>query len=172
MHVRGISRYLWCHGAMSQGAAIHLPWWRSHFFGYPVGLFLVIIAGLVGSFVRDPHFIWTLFCLISVIVGFVWGVGPALVTMALGFLAFNFIVVPQYSFLTLNPWLDITLLGPFVLAQFIITLLAAQNAVKYRRILVAKHEIDSYVQELAAINQQLERANHLKDLFVDVQHTN
>ena len=48
----------------------------------------------------------------------------------------------------------------------IIALLAAQNAVKYRRILVAKQEIDSYAQELAAINRQLERANHLKDLFV------
>jgi len=94
-------------------------------------------------------------------------VGPALVTMALGFLAVNFFVIPQYHLLTLNPWLDVTMLGPFVVAQFIIALLAAQNAVKYRRVLVAKQEIDSYVQELAAINQQLERANHLKDLFVE-----
>jgi signal transduction histidine kinase len=152
---------------MSQDAAVHLPWWRSHFFGYPVGLFLVIIGALVRPLVRDPHFMWTPFCLIFVIVGFVWGVGPALVTMALGFFAFNLIVVPQYSLLTLNPWLDLTLLGPFVAAQVIIALLAAQNGVKYRRILVAKQEIDSYVQELAAINQQLERANHLKDLFVE-----
>ena len=167
MHVRRVSRYLWCHGALSHDAAVHLPWWRSHFFGYPVGLLLVFIAMLVRPLVRDPHFVWTPFCLIFVIVGFVWGVGPALVTMALGFLAFNFIVVPQYIFLTLNPWLDITLLGPFVVAQLIIALLAAHNAVKYRRILVAKQEIDSYAQELAAINQQLERANHLKDLFVE-----
>ena len=167
IHVRRVSWYLWCHGAMSQDAVIHLPWWRSPLFGYPVGLFLVIIAALVRPLVRDPHFMWTPFCLISVIVGFVWGAGPALVTIALGFIAFNLIVVPQYIFLTLNPWLDVTLLGPFVFAQFIIALLAAQNAVKYRRILVAKQEIDSYVQELAAINQQLERANHLKDLFVD-----
>src|SRR5258708_4880593 len=87
--------------------------------------------------------------------------------MALGVFAFNFIAVPQYIFLTLNPWLDVTLLGPFVFAQVIIALLAAQNAMKYRRILVAKQEIDSYVQELVAINQQLERANHLKDLFVE-----
>src|SRR5229473_6692730 len=71
MHVRRVSRYLWCHGALSQGAATHLPWWRSHFFGYPVGLFLVIIAALVRPLVRDPHFVWTPFCLISVIVGFV-----------------------------------------------------------------------------------------------------
>ena len=166
MHVRRVSRYLWCHGALSQDAAVHLPWWRSHFFGYSVGLFLVITTILASLFVREPHFVWAPFCLMFVIVGFVWGVGPALVTMALGFLAFNFIVVPQYNLLTLNAWHDLTLLGPFVFAQFIIALLAAQNAVKYRRILAAKQEIDSYVQELAAINQQLERANHLKDLFV------
>jgi signal transduction histidine kinase len=167
MHVRRVSRYLWCHGAMSQDAAIHLPWWRSHFFGYPVGLFLVITTMLASLLVREPHFVWAPFCLMFVIVGFVWGVGPALVAMALGFFAFNFIVVPQYSSLTLNVWHDVTSLGPFVVAQFIIALLAAHNAVKYRRILVAKQEIDSHVKELAAINQQLERASHLKDLFVD-----
>ena len=167
MQVRRVSRYLWCHGARSQDAAIHLPWWRSHFFGYPVGLLLVITTMLASLLVREPHFVWAPFCLMFVIVGFVWGVGPALVTMALGFLAFNFIVVPQYSLLTLNTWHDVTLLGPFVVAQVIIALLAAHNAVKYQRILVAKQEIDSYAQELAAINQQLERANHLKDLFVE-----
>jgi signal transduction histidine kinase len=123
-----------------------------------------MLASLV---VRVPHFVWTPFCLITVIVGCVWGVGPALVTLALGFLALNFFVVPHYSLLTLNVWHDATLLGSFGVAQFVIALLAAQNAVKYRRILVAKQEIDSSVQELAAINQQLESANHLKDLFVE-----
>ena len=167
MHVRRVSRYLWRLGALSHDAAIHLPWWRSPFFGYPVGLLLVITTMLASLLVREPHFVWAPFCLMFVIVGFVWGVGPALVTMALGFLAFNFIVVPHYHLLTLNVWHDVTLLGPFVVAQVIIALLAAQNAVKYRRVLVAKQEIDSYVQELAAINQQLERANHLKDLFVE-----
>lgn len=166
MHVRSVSRYLWCHGALSHDAAVHLPWWRSHFFGYPVGLLLVIATMLASLLVREPHFVWAPFCLMFVMVGFVWGVGPALVTMALGFLTFNFIVVPQYSLLTLNAWHDVTLLGPFVGAQVIIALLAAHHAVQYRRLLVAKQEIDSYAQELAAINQQLERANHLKDLFV------
>src|SRR5260370_33970298 len=72
----------------------------------------------------------------------------------------------QFNLLILNAWNDFTILGSFVVAQVILDLLAAENAVKYRRILVAKQEIDSYAQELAAINRQLERANHLKDLFV------
>src|SRR5258708_17948227 len=109
MHVRRVSRYLWCHGTMSQDATIHLPWWRSHFFGYLVGLFLVITTMLASLLAREPHFAWAPFCLLFVIVGFVWGVGPALITMALGFLAFNFFVVPQYNLLTWNVWHNVTL---------------------------------------------------------------
>jgi signal transduction histidine kinase len=161
-----ISRYLWHHGAIHHDVASSLPWWRSLVIGYPVALFLVILTMVASLLGRAPHFVWTPFCLLFVIVGYVWGVGPALVTMALGFLAFNFLVVPQYSLLTWNAWHDVSLLGPFVVAQLIIALLAAHNAVQYRRLLGAKQEIDSYAQELAASNQQLERANHLKDLFV------
>src|ERR1700737_1810568 len=84
-----VSRY-WHHRAMHQDVAPSLPWWRSQLFGYPVGFLLVIITMLASLVVRIPHFVWTPFCLISVIVGFVWGVGPALVTIALGFLALNF----------------------------------------------------------------------------------
>jgi signal transduction histidine kinase len=161
-----VSRSFWHQGVMHHDAAPYLPWWRLHFLGYPVGLVLVITTMLASLLVREPHFAWAPFCLLFVIVGFVWGVRPALVTMVLGFLAFNFFVVPHYRLLTLDAWYEVTLLGPFVVAQIIIALLAAHNAVKYRRLLVAKQEIDFYVQELAASNQQLERANHLKDLFV------
>ncbi|MBO0778159.1 MAG: HAMP domain-containing histidine kinase [Ktedonobacteraceae bacterium] len=161
-----VSWYLWHHGATHHHTAPSLPWWRSHILGYPVGLLLVVATMLASLPVRGPHFVWTPFCLMFVIVGFMWGVGPALVTMVLGFLAFNFVVVPRYGLLTPNVWNDVMLLGPFVVAQFIIAFLAARNAVKYRRLLEAKQTIDSYAQELTSINQQLERANHLKDLFV------
>ena len=160
------SQYLRHHGVIHHDVAPSLSWWRSHAFGYPVGLFLVLLTMVASLLVRAPHFVWTPFCLMFVVVGFVWGVGPALVTMILGFLAFNFFVVPHSDVLTWNAWHDITLFGPFVVAQFIIALLAAHNAVKYRRLLEAKQEIDSSAQELAASNQQLERASHLKDLFV------
>src|SRR5260221_14454968 len=81
IHVRRVSRNLWCHGLLSQDAAVHLPWWRSHFFGYPVGLFLVITMLLViPSVAREPHFVCSPFCILSVIDVFIWGVGAALVT--------------------------------------------------------------------------------------------
>ena len=61
--------------------------------------------------------------------------------------------------LTFNVWHDVMMFGPFVLAQLIIALIAAHNAVQHRRLLAAKHQIDSYAR-------QLEQANHRKDLFL------
>lgn len=116
---------------------------------------------------------WAPLGLASVIVGFVWGVSPALITTVLGFLAFTFFVFPQHNVTTINIWLAIMAFGPFVLAQFIIAFLAGQNAVKYRRTLAAEQKIHANAQELAAINQkleqtnqELERANHHKDYFM------
>ena len=120
---------------------------------------------LARLFVTEPLFVWAPFCLIVVIAGFLWGAGPALLTMTLAILAISYVIIPQYELLTLNIWNDITLLGPFVFVQILITLLAAQNAVHYRRTLAAKQEIQAYAQRLAATNRQLERANRLKDYF-------
>ena len=116
--------------------------------------------------IRETYFIWIPFCLVSVLVGFIWGTSPALLATLLGFLAFTFFVIPPDDLLTSNIWNDIRLLGPFVIAQGAIALLAAQNAVKHRRVLKARREVQAYAQELAAANQELERANHLKDYFI------
>jgi signal transduction histidine kinase len=87
-----------------------------------------------------------------------WGVSPALVTIVLGFWAFTFVVAPQYGLLTFDAG-RVIMFGSFALAQFIIALLVAYQAVQHRRLLAAKQQIDSYAR-------QLERANHLKDLFL------
>jgi signal transduction histidine kinase len=121
---------------------------------------------LARLFVTEPLFVWTPFCLIVVIAAFLWGAGPALLTMTLAILAISYIVVPEYELLTLDIWNDITLLGPFVFVQILIILLSAQNAVRYRRLLAAKQEIQAQAELLAATNRQLERANHLKDDFI------
>jgi signal transduction histidine kinase len=146
-------------------ASIPLPWWRSHTAGYVASPLLVGIMTLARFFVTEPLFVWAPFCLIVVMVGFLWGAGPALLTMTLAILAINYFVIPQYELLTLNIWNDITLLGPFVFVQILIVLLAAQNAVSHRRILAAKQEIQAYAQSLEATNRQLERVNRLKDYF-------
>ena len=152
-------------GAGQSSESIHLPWWRWYIVGYIVSPLLVGIMTLARLFVSEPLFVWAPFCLIVVMVGFLWGTGPALLTMTLAILAVNYVVIPQYELLTLNIWNDVTLLGPFVIVQILIILLAAQNAVSYRRILAAKREVQAYAQTLAETNRQLERTNRLKDYF-------
>src|SRR5258708_4271878 len=152
-----VNRYLWPqrrHG----DAVLALPWWRSSLVGYFVGFVLVFLTTLAIFLVRPPHFAWTPFCLSFVIVGWIWGVSPALVTIVLGFWAFTFVVVPQYGLLTFDVS-RVIMFGSFALAQFIIALLVAYQAVQHRRLLAAKHQIDSYAR-------QLEQANHRKDLFL------
>jgi signal transduction histidine kinase len=129
-------------------------------------LVTISIALVRFLFLREVHFIWIPFCLVSVLVGFVWGTSPALLATLLGFLAFTFFVIPQDAILSPNIWNDIRLLGPFVLAQSTIALLAAQHAVKHRHVLSARREIQAYAQKLAIANRELERAIHLKDHFI------
>ncbi|WP_338258394.1 sensor histidine kinase [Dictyobacter halimunensis] len=127
----------------------------------------MLVALLANRLMTPPHFIWAPFCLVTVLVGFFWGVGPALITLILGLLTFVFfVVIPQYHFLTWNIASDFMLFGPFIFAQVIIALLAAQHEVQYRRVLRMRRKLQSSAEELAVTNQQLERANHLKDYFV------
>ena len=156
------------HGMLPTYAAFPLPWWHTPFFGYLMSVLLVALSvALVRLLLlRELHIVWIPFCLVSVFVGFIWGTSPALLATLLGFLAFTLFAVPQEEILTPNIWNDIRLLGPFVLAQGTIALLAAQNAVKHRRVLTARQEVQAYAQELAIANQELERANHLKDYFI------
>lgn len=155
-------------GTLPAYTALHLPWWHTPWFGYLMSFLLVALSvALVRMLVlRDLHVVWIPFCLVSVLTGFVWGTSPALLATLLGFLAFTLFAIPQDDLLTANIWNDVRLLGPFVLAQAAIALLAAQNAVKHRRVLKARQEVQAYAQDLAAANQELERANQLKDYFI------
>jgi len=159
--LRELSQTLRHSGMLSTHAMFHLSWWHMPLFGYLMSFLLVTISiALVRLlFLREVHFIWIPFCLVSVLVGFIWGTSPALLATLLGFLAFTFFVIPQDTILSPNIWNDIRLLGPFVLAQGAIALLAAQHAVKHRRVLSARREIQAYAQDLA-------RANSLKDYFI------
>jgi len=168
MKMRQLAQYIRQGGAFSSTVAVHLPWWHQPIFGCLMSFILVGLAIiLVRLFLlREVHFVWIPFCLVSVVVGFIWGTSPALLATLLGFVAFNFFVIPQSDILTTNIWHDIRLLGPFVLAQCAIALLAAQNAVKYKRVLKAQQEIQGYSRELTTINQELERTNRLKDYIM------
>lgn len=151
--------------AMSSSLALHLPWWRSSTAGYVASPILVALMTIARLFVTEPLFIWAPFCLIVVVAGFFWGIGPALITMLLAILAISYVVIPQYDLLTLDIWNDITLFAPFILVQSVIALLAARHAVQYRKLLVAKQELQASAYDLAVMNRQLERAHRLQQEF-------
>lgn len=170
---RKISQYLDRQRAVHHEATIYLPRWRLPVFGYLIGLFLTGIAVLLALLIPSIRVMWVPLCLASVIVGFVWGISPALVTSLVGLLAFFLIVFPHFDIVSLNFGTAIATLGPFAFAQCIIAVLAGQNMVKYWRIRAAEQKVHAYAQELVAtnqkleqINQELERANHLKDYFM------
>ncbi|HEX7735367.1 MAG TPA: HAMP domain-containing sensor histidine kinase [Ktedonobacteraceae bacterium] len=156
--LESVKRYFWHQRAGHHDAVLALPWWRSSLVGYFVGFVLVFLMTLAVLLVRPPHFVWVPYCLLFVMIGWVWGVSPALVTIVLGFWAFTFVIAPLYGLLTFNIW-RVMMFGSFALAQFLIALLVAYQAVQHQRLLAAKHQIDSYAR-------QLERANHRKDLFL------
>lgn len=173
--VREGSRFLRQSMTTYQHPILHFPWWQTPLVGYLISILLVaLVVILIRVFsIKEIHFLWIPFCLVTVVVGSLWGVSPALLATLLGFLAFNFLVIPQSDLLTLDVWNDLRVLGPFVIAQSCIALLAAQNAVKHRRALLARQEIETYVQELSALNRQLaqsnqdlEEANSLKEDFM------
>ena len=163
--LKQVNRYLWPQ-RRQRDAVLSLPWWRSPLVGSFVGFVLVCLTTFANLLVGPPNFVWVLYCLSFVIVGWMWGVSPALVTIVLGFWAFTFVVAPHYGLLTFNDVWRVTMFGSFALAQCIIALLVAYQAVQHRRLLAAKQQIDSYVQQLSASNHQLEQANHRKDLFL------
>jgi signal transduction histidine kinase len=173
--IRELGRFLRPLESTYHYAAVHLPWWHLAPVGYLMSFLLIALVVILIRFLslKEVHFLWIPFCLVSVLVGSIWGVSPALIATLLGFLAFNFLIIPQSDLFTLDVWNDLRILGPFVLAQFGIALIAAQNAVKHRRVLVAQRELNTYAQKLTTLNQklsqtnqELERVSHLKDDFM------
>ncbi|HEY1353236.1 MAG TPA: hypothetical protein VGF67_26795 [Ktedonobacteraceae bacterium] len=155
--LRELSHTLRQGGVLSAYATFHLSWWHTPLFGYLMSFLLVAIAiALVRFlFLREVHFIWIPFCLLFVLVGFVWGTSPALLATLLGFLAFTFFVIPQDAILSPNIWNDIRLPGPLYSPRAPSPCLQRstwRNIGMYK----APGEIQAYAQRLAIANRELE----------------
>src|SRR6266446_280341 len=131
----------------AQHPVVLLSWLRSAWFGYVAGLLLVgamvlfdklydYISSSISMFDAAP------FGLVSIVVALLWGMRPALFAIVIGLVAIAiFITAPGR--LTSNIGWDIAIFAPFVALQ-----LEAAN------------------QRLVQANEQLERANYLKDYVV------
>src|SRR5579859_6966310 len=157
---------------------LRTPWWRLPPLGYIltfplVGLALLIPFGFRQLDIYQP-FLDTPLVLVTLIIALVWGTEPAVLSILIGTMAFDI------YFLTGTPqlfqgWNQSLPLVPFVLAQIIMVVLAAQRERGRRSIEFAQEELKSYAGQLEWVNQeaeqanrQLEEANRLKDQFLSM----
>ncbi len=159
-----------------------LRWLRSPWFGY-LGSFLIVGALLLVEKIDEtlPQasiFIGTPFALAPILVALIWGIGPALLALILGFIALAYFI-PSDIF-SPNLLKDIRLDGPFVLAQLIAVAAVVQLERFHRKLEAAYRELTRAYRDLASAhrelenaqrqilqnNRQLERANALKDYII------
>jgi len=106
----------------------------------------------------DNAFLDTPFVLVTLIIALIWGTEPAVLSIILGTLAFDIYFLPPVGSLV-HDWHALLQLIPFVLAEIIIVVLAAQRERGRRQILFARQELEAYAGELEWVNQEFERAN-------------
>ncbi len=162
-------------GDRPQHWVVHLAWLHSAWFGYIASLLLVgallPLDKIVDYFSPSLIFDSAPFGLISVLVALIWGLGPALFTIAMGLIAIVELISP--GLITPNIGKDTAILAPFVILQIVAVAVAIYFEVARRRILAARQMTQAYAQELEAanqrlvqVNEQLERANYLKDYVI------
>jgi signal transduction histidine kinase len=146
-------------------SATQLPWWRSHFIGYPASVLLVSIATLLSymlkSFASAPYFLGQPFVFVTATIALFWGIFPVLFAIVLEYIAIDmFLVFPLRVFI-IEGWRDVITFGPFALAQLAIALLTIQGESRRRHLLKAKKDVEAEAREL-------ERANLFKSLFLSI----
>src|SRR5258708_11860706 len=159
----------------SQHLVVLFSWLRSAWFGYVAGLLLVgtlvPFDKVIDYFSPSPIFDSAPFALVSVLVALIWGLGPALFTIAIGLFVIAEFISP--GLLTSNMGKDIAILAPFIFLEIVAVAIAICFEVARRRILAARQMTQTYARELEAanqrlvqVNEQLERANYLKDYVI------
>jgi len=162
-------------GDRPQHRVVSLSWLHSAWFGYLASLLLVgvvlLVEKIVQLFLSTPLFTSAPFALVSVLVGLIWGLGPALFSIAIGLFVYLEFLSP--GLMTPNVGRDALMVAPFIFLQTVAVATAIQFEVARRRILADQQVIQAYARELEAanqrlvqVNEQLERANYLKDYVI------
>jgi signal transduction histidine kinase len=131
-----------------------------------VGLALLIPFGFKHLGIYEA-FLDTPLVLVTLIIALVWGTQPAVLSILLGTAAFDIYFLSDTPRL-FQGWNESLPLVPFVLAQIIMVVLAAQRERGRRSIEAAQAELKSYAGQLEWVNRQLEEANKLKDQFLSM----
>jgi signal transduction histidine kinase len=150
-----------------------LPRWRHPLTGYLasvpiIGLGVGVVL-LAKYFLPDNFFFPGLPMMLAVLlVALFWGVGPALFSILLGAVAFDYFYVFPYGQFGLNTWNGLLQVLPFVIVGIVIAIITGQRESARLNALMAEEEAIERADELALANQKLEQANRLKDQFLSM----
>jgi len=159
--------------------AATIPLWRRPLIGYFMSILLIGVALLVALFFRyvlDSSSFSGSFLIIAVLLtALIWGVGPAIFSLALSAFVIDYFFVLPVGQLDLYNWHGMSQLLPYILAGLVIAVLTGQRERARLRSLAAEQELQSYAEELEETNAKLEEANHqlkdtdqLKDRFLSI----
>lgn len=135
-------------------------WWHSPLFGYPLAVAFAGTALLVPWIeehmlgVKD-YFVGSLFLLAVLLVGWLWGFGPALLALVLSAFALDYWIIPPVGGLTFFLWPDIVSFGSFLLLQLVVLGLITVQRKNRQRLLLAHQAEVRHAEELAESNAQI-----------------
>ena len=133
--------------------------------GTAMGLIFALFMNMV-----LPHFYFpdASMLLAIVLVAFIWGVGPALLTVILGTLALDYFFIRPDEQLSLQSWNGLAQILPFFLVGIIVAIISGQREAARRRALVAELALKERADELEETNQELKEVNQMKDQFISM----
>jgi signal transduction histidine kinase len=98
--------------------------------------------------------------LVTVLIAWLWGTGPAILAIVLGGLLLNDLFLPPLGSFTFE-WHESLPLVPLLLAELVVVLITAQRESARQQAMVAQ-------QDLQARASELEQANQTKDQFLSM----
>lgn len=155
------------------------PWWRSPLVGYASSLLFILCAFLFLWLqtlkLLYGYFIGSIFVIGTFLVGWIWGMGPGLLALAVGTICTDYLIVPPIHTFAFSLWPDPLSILPFVLIQWLILWLIVRHKNAQAQLLCARQELADYAEQVVVNNRELaesnalsEQANRIKDQFLSL----
>jgi len=150
----------------------HIPRWRQPLIGYVFTFPLVALAIALTLLMQKmlPHYYFpgAMLLLAIVLEAFIWGVGPALLSVLLASLALDYFYIPTNEQITLKNWDGLIQILPFFLVGIVIAIISGQREAARRRALFAEQTLQEHAANLEEANQELKEVNQMKDKFISM----
>lgn len=147
-------------------------WLRFRLLGYFFAVLFAIAAFLIPiserSLGMQDFFVEPPFVVATLLVGWFWGIGPALLVLLLEVFALDYWIVPPLGVIDFFRWPTIVSFVSFILIQLIVLALVVMQK-NYRQQLLHTSQVASQrAEELAESNTQLQQADRVKDQFLSM----